>query len=264
MCHTSIFYVIMYKKGSDFLSDRLIKAFKGFDGVTAAFSTRCGGVSEGAFASLNPGIFSGDSKENIEKNLSLICDELGVARESLIFNHQVHGADVTDVISAEMCTDIRDADCFVTAISGITLTCITADCVPILFFDPVKKVIATAHAGWRGTVAGSQKAAVAAMLGYGSKASDILVEIGPCISTAAYEVSEDVASQFDASTVDLSYEKPHIDLRRANAEMLISCGIKPTNIKISPLCTFEREDMFFSHRRTGLPRGTQTAFISLR
>ncbi len=246
------------------MSERLIKAFEGFDGVTAAFSTRCGGVSKGAFASLNPGIFSADSKENIQKNLSLICGDLGVTRDSLIFNHQVHGADVTDVTSKEMCSAIRDADCFVTALSGVTLTCITADCVPILLFDPVKKIIATAHAGWRGTVAGSQRAAVDAMLRYGSNTSDILVEIGPCISGAAYEVSEDVAAQFDSSSVILTYEKPHIDLRRANADLLISCGIKPANIKISPLCTFEREDMFFSHRRTGLPRGTQTAFIALR
>jgi len=254
----------MYKKEVVFLSERLIKAFEGFDGVTAAFSTRLGGVSEGVFASLNPGIFSADSKENIEKNLSLICDELGVTRESLVFNHQVHGADVTDVTSVKMCSDIRDADCFVTALSDVTLTCITADCVPILFFDPVRKVIATAHAGWRGTVKGSQKAALDAMLGYGSNTSDILVEIGPCISAAAYEVSEDVASQFDTSAVITTYEKPHIDLRRANADILIACGIKPENIKISDLCTFEREDMFFSHRRTGLPRGTQMAFISLR
>lgn len=232
--------------------------------MSAAFSTRCGGVSEGAFASLNPGIFSGDTKENIEKNLSLICHELGVDRESLIFNHQVHGADVTDVTSAKMCADIRDADCFVTALTGVTLTCITADCVPILFLDPVKKVIATAHAGWRGTVAGSQKAALDAMKRYGCKESDVLVEIGPCISAEAYEVSEDVACQFDPSAVILTFEKPHLDLRRANTDTLISCGIKPENIKISNLCTFEREDMFFSHRRTGLPRGTQVAFISLR
>lgn len=246
------------------MSDRIIPAFIGYDGVTAGFSTRKGGVSGGVFASLNPGIFSGDDKELIEQNLSLICADLDVSRNSLIFNHQVHGCAVTRVTDRGMCDSVRDADCFVTDLRDITLTCVTADCVPILFYDPQKQVIATAHAGWRGTVCGSQKAALHAMLDLGCDVRDILVEIGPCISGEAYEVSEDVASQFDKSALVGGYDKPHLDLRKANKDILLSCGIRDKNIAVSTHCTFYEESLFFSHRRTGLPRGTQTAFIALR
>lgn len=253
----------------DIVSDDYGVHIPAFASVKAVFSNRLGGVSNGVFYSLNLGFGRGDDDALVKRNYEIICDRLGVDTDSLVFNKQVHGNTVNSITSLSQCMGLdtskipENADVFVTNLKGVTLTCFYADCTPILFYDPVNKVIATAHAGWRGTVCGSQCAAVQTMCEqYGCERKNILVAIGPCISAKNYQVGNEVASHFHSQSVTIIDGVEHVDLRKENSIKLQLAGIDEKNIFICDDCTFENEK-YFSHRRMGEQRGSGVAFISL-
>ena len=157
---------------------------------------------------------------------------------------------------------------------GIPLITYYADCVPLFFFDPVKKVVALAHAGWRGTVAGIGESMIRKMEEeYASKPEDILTAIGPSICKNCYEVSEDVASQFrDIFTAEESkyilFEnnqgKYQLDLWKANEYSLLHAGITKDHLSVTNLCTCCNKTTLFSHRATNGKRGNLGAVIMLK
>jgi YfiH family protein len=155
-------------------------------------------------------------------------------------------------------------DALVTNIPGICIGVTTADCVPLIAYDPARKVLATIHAGWRGTIARIVPKTIRVMVtDYGCLPTDILVGIGACISPGKFEVGEEVVDAFlraDIDLTDASFRNPatgkcHIDLQLVNKQLLLSEGILAENIETMPLCTQTRDDLFFSARRQGVKSG---------
>lgn len=246
--------------------------------IKHAFSTRIGGVSDNEFKSLNLAFGRGDSDENVRTNYKILCNAVGFDYSSLVSSAQDHHTFVRKVtakecgIGIERPKDIESVDGLMTNEPNVTLVTHYADCTPLLFADPVKKVIAASHAGWRGTADRIGQITVECMTEeYGCDPEDIVAVVGPAIGKCCYEVDTPVYEKF-ASMTDLcpsnftkllGHGKYIIDLKEVNRRVLISAGILPENILVSDLCTKCNSDLLFSHRASGGKRGGLSAFISI-
>lgn len=155
------------------------------------------------------------------------------------------------------------ADAMVTDLPGVVLTILTADCVPILLYDPIHQAIGAVHAGWRGTQQEISRKTIETMSRlYGTRAADLIVGIGPAIGGCCYEVGEEVADHFTDYPEALSQKgngKYLLDTKQVNAQQLIDLGIPEAQIEISPVCTMCEHERFFSYRAE---RGTAGRFMS--
>ena len=174
--------------------------------------------------------------------------------DNIVFNTQVHGADVRIVESeADITYSGKEADGLITSLQATPLLIFTADCVPIVFYDKKQGVVALAHAGWRGTYGNIAGEMVNIMRNkYGCKVEDVKTIIGPSVSVDNYEVSHDLIEKFAALEVQDYYKendgKYYLDLWQLNKELLRKCGILEENIKIIDFCTVRDNDKFFSYR----------------
>ena len=174
--------------------------------------------------------------------------------DNIVFNTQVHGADVRIVESeADITYSGKEADGLITSLQATPLLIFTADCVPIVFYDKKQGVVALAHAGWRGTYGNIAGEMVNIMRNkYGCKVEDVKTIIGPSVSVDNYEVSHDLIEKFAALEVQDYYKendgKYYLDLWQLNKELLRKCGILEDNIKIIDFCTVRDNDKFFSYR----------------
>ena len=247
-------------------------------GVKHAFSTRAGGVSKGNCATMSFGFSLGDDKNDVLKNYEIFCSAFGANSKNCVLSQQTHTSNLRTVTKDDIGKgifrdrDYSDIDGLITKEKGIVLVTQYADCTPLAFYDPVKRVVATSHAGWRGTVAEIAGKTVEKMVSeFGSEPSDILCGIGPNIGKCCYEVDDPVISEINK----LSYldfpscytvkggGKYMLDLREVNREILIHSGIKPENIDVADLCTCYNSAIFHSHRATGGKRGTLALMITL-
>ena len=244
--------------------------------VPHGFSTRQGGVSPPPWDSLNLGATRGDEPENVAENFRRFRAAIGAPEGVLVTNHQVHGTLVRPVTAADAerpdAAPTVDADGLVTDQPGVTLTVFSADCLPILFYDPVRRCIAAVHAGWRGTAAGIAARAVEVMTGqYGCRAENIRAAIGPGISGCCFETTEDVpealrfhlGQQAEVCITDHNSGKFHVDLKLANRIWLERSGIRPEHIAVCQACTACDWEDFWSHRLVGKDRGSMAAMICL-
>lgn len=255
-------------------------AFDKMSFINAAFSTRFGGVSKGYLAQLNLGFSRGDDDRTVEKNYKLLCKSMGVDADSLVLSDQVHDTKVKYVTKEQTCNGriqkkLQGIDGLYTDKKGICLATSYADCVPLFFVDPVKRVIASSHSGWRGTVQKiGAKTVLALEQRFGSNRRDIVSVIGPSICQECYEVSQDVIEQFaDEYTMeqmeqiaycsDQENRKYKLDLWAANFIQLKEAGLLPENIHVSSICTCCNEKLLFSHRASRGKRGNLNGFISL-
>lgn len=235
-----------------------------------AFSTkRLGGVSLGNYDSLNLDINNGDSLKCVSENRHLLCQSLNIDESQLIMPKQTHGNMVACITKhffylslLEKSLFLEGVDALITNEPGICIGVATADCVPILFYDSFKKVVAVAHAGWRGTVNKIVNKVVFEMQKeYGTCVTDLKVIIGPSISQKAFEVGDEVytafkEAEFDMSTIAMrSGLKWHLDLWLANQRLLINNGIMKNQIEFSSVCTYYNFHEFFSARRLGIHSG---------
>ncbi|MBA8666454.1 peptidoglycan editing factor PgeF [Holosporaceae bacterium 'Namur'] len=180
------------------------KAFKYFSlklaeqaNLVHGFFTREGGVSKDLhFQSLNCNLASSDSKKNVITNREIISNNLGFPHNKLITVTQIHSNRTITIKEGNEHIKHPEADALVTNLPGILLGIKTADCVPILFFDSKKQIVAAAHAGWKGAISGIADNTVAAMQNLGADISDIICVIGPCIQQASYEVDESFYNNF--------------------------------------------------------------------
>jgi YfiH family protein len=193
-------------------------------GGTALFTTRRGGVSEGAFASLNLGLWTDDHPDNVRVNRERVREQAGVER--LAQGRQVHGAGI--VVDA---AGIEEADGQVTTAQGVAAVVLTADCLPVALVGP--GAVGMVHAGWRGLAAGVLEAGVAA-------AGAVAAAIGPGIGPCCYEVGDDVRAVFGTSD-------PTLDLKAIARERLRAAGVEA--VHDCGLCTACDAERFFSHRR---------------
>ena len=262
------------------MGDLVYYTFPAFDRIPFirhGFSTRLGGVSEGIFASMNLSFTRGDDPAAVQENFRRICEAMGVDYRNVVVSAQTHTDNVYNVTAADFGRGITrergytDVDGLITDEPGVVLCTQYADCVPLFFADPVRRVVATSHAGWRGTAAGIAAVTVERMVAdYGCRREDIIAGIAPSIGRCCFEVDTPVydaftkVSVFDDScfTAD-GGDKYHIDLWEVNRRFLLQAGVPANNITVTDLCTRCHPDLLWSHRATGGERGSLAAFIAL-
>lgn len=231
------------------------------------FTTRRGGVSGGAFASLNLGLSSGDEPELVEANRDLLLGELGFRREQVCAFNQVHGA---RVLLGAPSWFAEDADAATTDDPDLLLVVSSADCLPLLFQDPQTGAVAAAHCGWRSTVKGLASQVVAALVErHGAKPEQLRVAIGPGVAGTCYQVGDEVKGEFAAAgfpagvfTADAMAGHHRLDLLAANRWVLEGAGVTAGHIEESRRCTHCEDDAFYSYRRDRGRTGRHWAFIS--
>jgi YfiH family protein len=239
------------------------KIFRGSENVVAFTSTKQ------TFEKSNPR-FTGDTPDVFEQNRILLAEKLMMKPDQLVFPRQTHTNCVAEISSIPS-TEITETDALVTNKAGICLCVQTADCVPILLFDPVKNVIAAVHAGWRGTVKKIAEIAVQKMMhNYGASPKNIIAAIGPSISPEIYEVGDEVVEQVKQSipNADLALHKNncgkfHFNLWEANRQVLLHTGLQAHNIEILGECSFSETEKYFSARKEGIETGRMVSGIML-
>jgi hypothetical protein len=227
-------------------------------GIRHAFFTRQGGVSEGLFGSLNCGFGSGDSPERVARNREIAMDHIGLPAGRLVTVRQIHSAAVVTVERPWHREESPAADGLVTAVPGIALGVLAADCAPILLHDPFARVIGAAHGGWRGALGGIVDATVARMAALGAERRGIRAAIGPCIARRSYEVGPEFPQPFVAEDPgNMSFFVPApgsgrflFDLGGYIAHRLARVGI--ATVEVAPHDTVAEEERFFSYRRACL------------
>ena len=246
-------------------------------GVAHGFSTRLGGVSTGMWDSLNLGVSRGDDPDHVRENYRRFLSAVGAEGFATAMCQQVHGAVIRNVTTADVKHDPYEhrpleGDGLMTAVPGVALTVFTADCLPILLYDPKRRVIAALHAGWRGTAAGIATAAVEQMTAlYGSDPADLLAAIGPGIGSDCFETHEDVPNAMTTALTGNSLPflrlkdngKFSVDLKGINARRLELAGLDPDHIAVCHDCTACLPDTYWSHRRMGTQRGSMASVIAL-
>lgn len=247
------------------------------EGVTAFSSTRHGGASVGNYSTFNINLFCGDDAEVVRVNRIALCEELNIAPERLIVPHQTHGVGLQKVDTAFLTKPQVDRDQLLEGVDGVMTdvsnVCVgvsTADCIPILLYDPIHQSVCAVHAGWRGTAQRIVQRAIAKMhVYYGTESTQLRACIGPGISSDHFEVGDEVYSAFEKagfemSTIARRYTKWHIDLWECNRLQLVEVGVCPAQIYVSGICTYERAADYFSARRLGTASGRIYSGILLR
>jgi YfiH family protein len=225
-------------------------------GIRHAFFTRHGGVSEGIYKSLNGGVGSNDAPERVRENRARMAAMLGTPLERFLTAYQIHSPDVI-VAENPWPADARPrADAIVTRVPGLAIGISTADCGPVLLADSEARVIAAAHAGWRGALTGVLESTLAAMEQLGAQRERIVAALGPMISQSNYEVGGDLVEQFTAAAPDNtrffapSARAGHalFDLPGYIVARLQRAGVM--QIENVALCTYADAERFYSYRRT--------------
>lgn len=254
------------------------KKLEDIDFIKHGFSTRLGGVSKGIFSSMNLAFNRGDNRQDVVENYHRLCDSMGVDFDTLIASAQDHHTYVR-VVTSKDCgvgitrpRDMQSVDALVTAEKDVTLVTYYADCTPLFFVDTEKRVIALAHAGWRGTVGRIGGKVIDKMRSeFGCNPKDIVCAVGPAISKCCYEVDKACADEFyNLKDLDntkfifpIKNNKYMIDLLETNKQILQSAGVPSENITVSDLCTKCNSELLWSHRATNGNRGTMSAVLTI-
>lgn len=237
------------------------------EGFVHGFPARHGGVSEGTRRSLNLGYRWGDEEARVLENRRLLATHEGFDPDRLVVTKHVHGIDVYRV--GEPMPDPPEFDGLVSDEAGTVLGAFAADCIPVVFADPVARVCGACHAGWRGTVAGVGREVIRRMGELGAAPGNVRVALGPSIGPCCFEVGSEVVEQFVSELGALpglvvdGPRKHHINLRVAMRAILEAAGVKPEHIDTEPPCTKCNPEQFFSYRRDGKGGGVHMGFIGL-
>jgi len=236
------------------LAPIIAPGLEGSAGIRHGFFNRHGGVSQGIYASLNCGLGSRDETAAVRENRARVAEHLQAA--TVLTAHQIHSPTAIVVTQAWPATERPRADALVTATRGIAVGVLAADCIPVLFADPVAGVVAAAHAGWRGAIGGVLESTIAGMEGLGARREDIRAAVGPCIGPDAYEVGWDFERDFLERDPDSRpffsrpspEARPHFDLPGYALHRLRRAGLGQASGCTA--CTYSHPDDFFSYRRS--------------
>ncbi len=229
--------------------------------LVVGMSTGRGGASDGKF-NLNLSFNVGDQPENVKENRRRFFSALGISEDRIAYTQQQHTNNVAVCSRADI---FPKSDALVTNTSQLFLSISTADCTPVMLYDPVTKTVAGIHAGWRGTLAGIVKNTVAKMREHCNVTpADVLAFIGPSAGKCCYEVGEEVALKFsEECRGKKSGAKYLLDLKRANMIQLLENGVQESHIEVHSDCTI-RNDLYHSYRRDGKASGRMHAIIGLK
>jgi YfiH family protein len=263
-------------------SDLLYLTFPGLSRLPFArhlITTREGGVSEGMFRSMNLSFDRGDDPERVLENFRRVAAVFDTTPEHMVTTWQTHTVNLRRVTASDAGKgvvrprDYTDIDGILTDEPGLILGAFFADCVPLLFADPVRRAVGISHSGWRGTVHRMGQVTVERFAAeFGSRPEDLVCAIGPSICRDCYEVSEDVADAFraefgaDAALMMIPGKYPgkyQLDLQEANRYILLHAGVRPENIEVTDICTCCNPELLFSHRASHGRRGNLGAFLMI-
>ena len=248
--------------------------------VKHGFSTRKGGVSTGIFSSMNLNFKRGDDPDAVLENYRRMAAALNMRVEDMVLSDQTHTTNVRVITEEDRGKgilrpqDYSDVDGMITNVPGIVLVTSYADCVPLYFVDPVRKVIGLSHSGWRGTVGKIGKHTVELMQEtFGCRPEEILAAVGPSVCMDCYEVSEEVIDKFreafdKENWEQLFYKKANgkyqLNLWKANELIFLESGILAEHMAITNVCTHCNSEILYSHRTMGNKRGNLCAFLALK
>ena len=238
------------------------------DGVTAFSSTRHGGYSQGSHGEFNVNLYCGDDPSDIAENRKALCQLLRISNDRLVMPHQVHATGIAQIgktffrLSDEVRTQVLEGiDALMTNEKEICIGVSTADCIPIILYDPEHHAASVVHSGWRGTVANIAGVAVTSMqMAYHSRPEALKAVIGPGISLKNFEVGDEVYEQFASAGYPMGEiakreQKWHIDLWKCCRLQLEDMGVKTDHIQAAGICTYDHCDDYFSARRLGTDSG---------
>ena len=234
-----------------FFSNKLQK----FKNIKHCFFSRKNGVSKGIYESLNCGLGSNDNKENVLKNLEFVSEQIGCEKKSLITLNQTHS---NNIIYFENLLDVKNklkGDAIICKVKNIGISILTADCAPILFYDPKNKIIACAHSGWKGALNGIIKNTVKKFNELDTKNEDLIAVVGPCIDKKNYDVKKDFFENFiNINKKNVSFfEKINDNKYKFDLRSFINKEISDLNVKTIEnidIDTYSQKDFFYSYRRS--------------
>ena len=235
--------------------------FNPYPEILFGFSTKIGPNSISPFY-FNLSYSVGDEARIVDQNRKYFFEEVGLSKETVSYQKQVHEDFIKEVNESGNC---GESDALITTSKNLGLAISSADCPAIFIYDPVKRVIAAVHSGWRGTEKKIlQKTIIKLKNEFNSNVSDMICYIAPSISKINYEVGKEVAEKFEAEFVIKKENKFFLDVAGANYKMLITEGVKKVNIQKSNLCSFGYENVLHSYRRDGQKSGRAVGVIAMR
>ena len=233
----------------------LSKNLKKFNNLKHCFFSRKNGFSQGIYESLNCGLGSNDNKKNVLRNLEYVSKNMECEKESLLTLNQKH---TNKVVYFENKFDVKnklEGDAIISKVKNVGISILTADCAPILFYDPKKEIIACVHSGWKGALNGIIKNTLKKFNELNSKNEDLIAVVGPCISKQNYEVKKDFFEKFmdqnnenKSLFIKINNERYKFDLRGFVNKEIFDLNVK--NIENIDMDTYAQEDFFYSYRRS--------------
>jgi len=231
------------------------RSLKKFSNINQGFFNRKGGVSSGIYKSLNCGIGSKDKKKNVLNNLKIVSKKIGCTQKKLVLLHQTHSNKFSFINKNYKFSKKRiKADALITNVKKVAISILTADCAPILFYDSKKKIIGTAHVGWRGAYKKILSKIVKYLLKKGSILNSLYFVIGPSIAQKNYEVGIEFKKKFFKQDKRNKKYFKHVknriffslnDYIKGQLQIL-----RIKNIEIIKKDTYNRKNNFFSARRS--------------
>lgn len=237
------------------------RLFDQFPEIIFGLSTK-NGLENSTRFHFNLSLTVGDDPAVVLKNRESFFNELGLTTDNVAIQKQIHSDQITIVEKPGV---IGESDAMITQKPGIGLAVSTADCVPCFIYDKKNKLISGIHSGWRGTQNKILLKTVNKLKEqFNSDPADLWVYVGPSISQKNYEVGEEVASQFDENYCLRLNGKIYLDVLKANIDMLVQAGIPDDHIEVSPLCSYEENDLLHSYRREGQLSGRALGLIAMK
>ncbi len=235
--------------------------FRQFPEIVCGFSTKIGPNSSAPFY-FNLSYSVGDKKEIVNGNRALFFAELGLNENTVSYQKQIHEDNIREVNEHGFC---GESDGLITTSTNLGLAISSADCPAIFIYDPINKVIAAVHSGWRGTEKQILRKSIIKLKNeFNSDSSNLVIYFGPSISQINYEVGEEVAQKFDEEFILKKEGRFYLDIKAANYKMMLDERVKKSNIQISKLCSYEYESVLHSYRRDGQKSGRALGVIAMK
>lgn len=246
--------------------DLLLNSFKLFaeyPHLVQVFSTRKGGFSRAIFQGLNLGMHTKDNPAHVQKNCRLFFSKMNITQQQLVFPAQVHSDHVQIVNKPGV---VKNCDALITNQANLFLTIQTADCFPLFIYDPVQRVTAIVHSGWRGTAKNIAAKTIQMMIkNFSCVPQNLRAGIGPGVQQSCYQVDQAVAEFFEREFL-ISDGSTHfkLDVQGAIYRQLLQQGLAEKNIERDLTCTHCAQDLYYSYRRDGQNSGRMMGVIGLR